>query len=87
MVVHIYVLCQFTEMGNYNEELHMLYINFKTAYDCSHLKSLLLKYLREVGMANKIINLVRIKLSDTYGKVNLHNILTEFQYYDRVMPR
>jgi hypothetical protein len=54
----------------YNINLHHLFIYYKQAYDSIYRKSLY-KIMREFGMPQKLINLVKMPLTDTVSKVRV----------------
>jgi len=56
--------------GEYNEEVHKLFIDFKKAYD-SVRREVLYKILIEFGIPRKLVSLVKMSLTETYSRVQV----------------
>ena len=54
----------------YNEEVHQLFIDFKKAYD-SVRREVLYKILIEFGIPRKLVNLIKMSLTETYSRVRV----------------
>lgn len=59
-----------------SQNLVIAFIDFKKAYDCIHRNSLL-KVLEEFGLHRKLVNLIRMTLTDTKAKVKFRGQLSE----------
>lgn len=56
------------EAWEYNQEVHMLFIDFKKAYDSIH-RNTLFNIMKELEIPSKLINLTRMCLEETYAKI------------------
>ena len=56
--------------GEYNEEVHQLFIDFKKAYDSVRMEVL---YEIVIGfhIPRKLVSLIKISLSETYSRVQV----------------
>lgn len=59
-----------------NRDMVISFIDFKKAYDCIHRESLL-KILRHLGLHPKLINLIKLTLTNTKSKVKFRGELSE----------
>ena len=60
----------------YNEAVHQLFIDFKTAYD-SVKREVLYNILMEYGIPKKLIRLIKICLTETYSRVRVGKNLSD----------
>jgi len=66
---HIFCIRQILEKKwEYNEEVHLLFIDFKKAYD-SVRRDVLYKIPIEFGILRKLVRLVKMSLTETYSRV------------------
>jgi len=66
---HIFCIRQILEKKwEYNEEVHQLFIDFKTAYD-SVRREALYKILTEFGIRRKLVRLIKMSLTEPYSRV------------------
>jgi len=66
------------EKWEYNEEVHQLFIDFKTAYD-SVRREVLHEISPEFGIPRKLIRLIKMSLSETYSRVRVgENVYDRF---------
>ena len=57
-------------MGEYNEAVHQLFIDFKKAYD-SVTREVLCNILIEFGIPMKLVRLINMCLTETYSRVRV----------------
>ena len=57
--------------GEYNEEVHKLFIDFKKAYDSVRREVLYNKILIEFGIPRKLVRLIKMSLTETYSRVRV----------------
>lgn len=73
----IFILKQtFQKMWEFNREVHILFIDFKKAYDCIHRESLL-NVLRQLKSSQKLINLIKVNILHTEIKIKVDNIVSK----------
>jgi len=60
----------------YNKSVHMLFINYKKAYDSIHRESLI-NTLKELEMPQKLINLIAVNIGHTDIKVKVGHYLSK----------
>jgi len=71
IIHHIFCTRQILEkIGEYNEEVHQLFIDFKKVYD-SVRREVLHKILIEFGIPRKLLRLIRMSLPEKYSTVRL----------------
>jgi hypothetical protein len=63
-------------MWEFNREVHVLFIDFKKAYDCIHIE-FLLNVLRQFKLPQKLINLIKANILHTEIKIKVGNILSQ----------
>jgi len=72
----IFILRQiYQKTWEFDREIHVLFIDFKKAYDSIHRESLI-NILREFHIQDKLIELVEISILETFVKVKVGNITT-----------
>jgi hypothetical protein len=59
--------------GDYNGIIHLLFTDFKKAYD-SVMKEVLYNILTEFGVPMKLFKLIKMSLNETESKVDIANI-------------
>jgi hypothetical protein len=59
-------------MRELNKEIHMIFIDFKTAYDCIHRESLM-SILEQYDLPQKLVNLIKASAMNTEIKVQIGN--------------
>ena len=68
---HIFFIRQMLEKEwEYNEEVHQLLIEFRKAY-VSVSREVLYEILIEFGIPRKLVRLIQMSLSETYGRVRV----------------
>jgi predicted alpha/beta-fold hydrolase len=73
----IFILKQiFQKMWEFDREVHVLFIDFKKAYDCIHRESLL-NVLRQFKLPQKLINLIKANILHTEIKIKVGNIVSQ----------
>ena len=74
---HLLSICQMLEIKwEYNEAVHQLFIDIKKAYD-SVRREVLYNILMEFGIPKKLIRLIKMCLTETYGRVQVWKILSD----------
>jgi len=63
-------------MWEFNREVHVLFIDFKKAYDCIHRGSLL-NVLRQFKLPQKLINLIKANILHMKIKIKVGNIVSQ----------
>jgi hypothetical protein len=73
----IFVLRQiFQKTWEFDKEIHILFIDFRKAYDSIH-RTFLIKIIREFNFPQKLIKLVEISIMETFIKVKVGSSQTE----------
>ena len=66
---HIYCICQILEKKpEYNEAVHLLFINFKKVYDSIRTEALY-NILIQFGIPMKLVRLIKMCLTEVYSRV------------------
>ena len=74
---NLFILRQITEKAwEYNIDLYMIFIDFKQAYDCIDRRKLEI-ILRSFGIPPKLVNLIKVTMTDTINQVKIQNELTD----------
>jgi hypothetical protein len=71
----------------YNEMMHLLFIDFKNAYD-SVKREVLYNILLEFGIPKKLVRLIKMCLNETYSKVRVGNeskYVAKFKYLETTL--
>jgi hypothetical protein len=68
--------CIFEKFNELNLDLHFLFIDFKHAYDSIN-GTHLYKILKESGIPQKLVNLIKMTLQDANGEVKIPNQWTK----------
>jgi hypothetical protein len=77
MIDQIFILRQLLQKTwEYNKNVHILFIDFKKAYNSIHRASLI-KTLEEFGLSRKLINLIECSISYTEVKVKVGHTLSK----------
>lgn len=72
----IYLKEIYQKTWEFDREIHVLFIDFKKAYDSIHRESLI-NILREFHFGYKLIKLIEISILETFVKVRGGNIITD----------
>jgi len=61
----------------FDKEIHILFVDFKKAYDSIHRESLL-KVLKELKFLQKLVNLISISIMKPWLKLKFGNVKSDF---------